>query len=87
MIGRREDVVLDQIVDRDRALMLDIGPGPPDRMLVERDRYEPSARLARRRSSPVEPDGDRARMRVKALRLAKRDRGRRRAPRAAPARI
>ena len=35
---RREQVLLDQIVDRDRALMLDIGPGTPDRFLVERHR-------------------------------------------------
>ena len=35
---RREQVLLDQIVDRDRALMLDVGPGTPDRFLVERHR-------------------------------------------------
>ena len=35
---RREQVLLDQIVDRDRALMLDIGTGTPDRFLVERHR-------------------------------------------------
>ena len=35
---RREQVLLDQIVDRDRALMLDIGTGPPDQFLIERHR-------------------------------------------------
>ena len=35
---RREQILLDQIVDRDRALMLDIGTGTPDRFLVERHR-------------------------------------------------
>ena len=35
---RREQVLLDQIVDRDRALMLDIGTGTPDRFLIERHR-------------------------------------------------
>src|SRR6201747_3354743 len=37
---RREQVLLDQIVDRDRALMLDIGTGTPDRFLVERHRHD-----------------------------------------------
>src|SRR5438874_6087456 len=35
---RREQILLDQIVDRNRPLMLDIGPGTPDRFLVERHR-------------------------------------------------
>src|ERR1700756_3594316 len=38
MAVRREQVLLDQIVDRDRALMLDVGPGAADRFLVERYR-------------------------------------------------
>src|SRR5215207_3781520 len=33
-----KQILLDQIVDRDRALMLDVGPGTPDRFLVERHR-------------------------------------------------
>src|SRR4030088_132087 len=35
---RREQVFLDQVVDRDRALVLDIRPGTPDRFLIERHR-------------------------------------------------
>src|SRR5260370_11927692 len=35
---RREQILFDQIVDRDRALMLDVGPGTPDRFFVERHR-------------------------------------------------
>ena len=35
---RHEQVLLDQIVDRDRALMLDVRPRPPDRFLIERHR-------------------------------------------------
>src|SRR5262249_20128315 len=31
-----EQVLLDEIVDRDRAFMLDVRPGTPDRFLVER---------------------------------------------------
>src|SRR3954453_14514911 len=38
---RREQVLLDQVVDRDRALMLDIGTGTPDRFLIERNRDDP----------------------------------------------
>src|SRR3954447_14895496 len=34
----REQVFLDQVVDRDRPLMLDIGPGTPDRFLIQRHR-------------------------------------------------
>src|ERR1700710_1048866 len=36
----REQVFLDQVVDRDRALVLDVGPGTPDRFLVERHRND-----------------------------------------------
>ena len=32
---RLKDVVLDQVVDGDRALVLDLGPGAADRALVE----------------------------------------------------
>ena len=74
---RRERVVLEQVVDRDRALVLDVGAGAADRALVERDLDE--ALLARRpprRSSPVEPDRHRARVRAEPLGLAERDRGR-----------
>src|SRR5262245_21704723 len=34
---RRERVLLEQVVDRDRALVLDVGARAPDRVLVERD--------------------------------------------------
>ena len=37
MIDRREGIVLEQIVDRDRALMLDVRGGAADRAFVERD--------------------------------------------------
>ena len=37
---RRERVLLDQVVDRDRALVLDVRAGAADRGLVERDRDE-----------------------------------------------
>ncbi len=37
MAKRLELVVLEQVVDRDGALMLDIGPGAPDRFLVDLD--------------------------------------------------
>ena len=40
---RRERVLLDQIVDRDRALVLDVGAGAADRVLVERHGDEPVA--------------------------------------------
>ena len=65
-------VLLDQIVDRDRALVLDVGARAADRILVERHRDEP-ARLRRLRSfgrgsSAVEPDRDRAGVGVEALR-------------------
>src|SRR5665213_119484 len=35
---RREQILFDQIVDRARALVLDVGSGAPDRFLVERHR-------------------------------------------------
>src|SRR5258708_4557949 len=35
---RREQILLDQIVDRDRTFMLDVGAGTPDRFLIERHR-------------------------------------------------
>ena len=38
---RRERIFLEQIVDRDRALVLDVGAGAADRVLVERHRDEP----------------------------------------------
>ncbi len=38
VVERREGVVLEQIVDRDRALVLDVAVGAADRILVERDR-------------------------------------------------
>src|SRR6202035_1691748 len=42
---RREQVLLDQIVDRDRALMLDVGTGTPDRFLIERHRDDAILRI------------------------------------------
>src|SRR6185437_11695116 len=35
---RRKQVLLDQVVDRNRALMLDVGSRAPDRLFVERHR-------------------------------------------------
>ena len=32
---RREQVLLDKILDRDRAFVLDVGPRPPDGFLIE----------------------------------------------------
>src|SRR5215208_418549 len=40
-----KQILLDQIVDRDRALMLDVGPGTPDRFLVERHRDDAILRI------------------------------------------
>src|SRR3954468_1598019 len=40
MVDRRERVVFEQIVDRDRALMLDVGTGAADRAFVQRDLHE-----------------------------------------------
>ena len=37
MPGRREGILLEQIVDRDLTLVLDVGIGAADRLLVERD--------------------------------------------------
>lgn len=59
---RREQVLFDQIVDRDRALMLDVGPGTADRVLVERDRDDAIGRVVlfgrlghdRLRRNPIE---------------------------------
>src|SRR5690242_20705334 len=58
----REHVFLDQIVDRDRALMLDIRSRPPDRLVVERHRDDPIVLIIagrglahdRLRRSPIE---------------------------------
>src|SRR5215472_7497957 len=60
-IGRKE-ILLDQVVDRDRALVLDVRAGPPDRFLVQRHRDDavggliPGGRLAhvRLRRSPTD---------------------------------
>src|SRR5215470_6957828 len=38
---RRERVLLEKIVDRDRALVLDIGAGAADRALIKRHRHQP----------------------------------------------
>jgi len=35
---RREQVLLHEVIDRDRPLMLDVGTGTPDRFLIERHR-------------------------------------------------
>src|SRR5262249_6384318 len=43
---RREQVLLDQVIDRDRALMLDVGPGAADRFLVERHADDAVLRVA-----------------------------------------
>src|SRR3954468_17495356 len=42
---RREQVLLDQIIDRYRPLVLDVGPGAPDRFLIERHRHDPVLRV------------------------------------------
>src|SRR3981081_15199 len=42
---RREQILFDQIVDRDRALVLDIGAGTPDRFLIERHRDDAILRI------------------------------------------
>ena len=42
---RREQVLFDQVVDRDRALMLDIGAGTPDRFLIQRHRDDAIVRI------------------------------------------
>ena len=60
---RREQILLDQVVDRDRALMLDVGPGTPDRFLVERHRDDAvvlDPRLVAAWSWQVEAQSDRA---------------------------
>jgi hypothetical protein len=45
VIDRRERIVLDQVVDRDRALVLDVRAGAPDGAFVQRDLDEPLRRL------------------------------------------
>src|SRR5262249_19195596 len=40
----REQILLDQVVDRDRAFVLDVRPGAPDRLLVERHRDDAALR-------------------------------------------
>src|ERR1700743_1146198 len=42
---RREQVLLDQIVDRNRTLVLDIGTGTADRFLIECDRNDAVLRI------------------------------------------
>src|SRR5579872_1198788 len=42
---RREQILFDQIVDGDRALMLDIGAGATDRFFIERDRHDAVFRI------------------------------------------
>ena len=84
---RREGVLLDQIVDRDRALVLQVGAAAADR--ASSSVTATSASGSTRRSSviAVQADRNRAGMRVEPLGLAERDRGGRRAPRAARGRI
>ena len=36
----REQIFLDQVIDRDRALMLDIGTGAADRFLIKSHRND-----------------------------------------------
>src|SRR5580658_4239581 len=42
---RRKQVLLDQVVDRNRSFMLDIGAGTADRFLIERDRDDAVLRI------------------------------------------
>src|SRR5436190_10755277 len=59
---RREQILLDQVVDGDRAFVLDIGAGTPDRFLIERHRDDAVLRIipwrrfghGRLRRSPTE---------------------------------
>src|SRR5271169_6147791 len=59
---RRKQILFDQIVNRDRALMFDIGTGTPDRFLIERHRDDAVLRIipwrrlvhGRLRRSPTE---------------------------------
>ncbi len=46
--GDAKFIVLDEVVDGDRALMLLIGDAAPDRVLVERDFAEPFLPACRR---------------------------------------
>ena len=76
---RREQVLLDQVVDRDRALMLDVGAGTPDRFLIERHRDDAVLRILvswRLGHVQIEPQSDRARMGIEAFGLAQRHRRR-----------
>src|SRR3977135_2931923 len=41
----REQILFDQVVDRDRALVLDVGAGTPDRFLIERHRDDAIVRI------------------------------------------
>ena len=75
---RREGVLLEQIVDRDRALVLDVRIGAADRSFVEGDGDQPPACRQRALFSPgsslIEADRHRAGVRGKSLRFAERDR-------------
>src|ERR1700684_600672 len=42
---RRKQVLLHQVIDRDRALVLDVRAGPPDRFLIERHRDDAVLRI------------------------------------------
>src|SRR6202040_3929054 len=42
---RREQILLDQVVDRDGALMLDVRTGTADRFLIKRDRNDAVLRI------------------------------------------
>src|SRR4051794_15450075 len=42
---RREQVLFDKVVDRDRALVLDVRAGTPDRFLVQRHRDDAVLRI------------------------------------------
>ena len=76
---RREGVLLEQIVDRDLALVLDVRVGAADRFLVEGDGDEAllasQPALLSPGSSLIEADRHRAGVGGKPLRLAERDRG------------
>ena len=68
----REVVLLEQIEDRDAALVLDVGAARRDRRLVEIDVDEAQARRVVARPSFVQPDADRARVRVEAFGVGER---------------
>jgi hypothetical protein len=72
---RLEAVLLDQVEDRDRALMLDVGRGAADRF-VQLDVDQPVRVLAACPSGlTVQPDGDGTRMGVEPFAFGKRDGG------------